>query len=144
METAFTPIQSLLGGVLIGLAAVMLMAVNGRIAGISGIVSRLLPPLGSGNDRAEGTAFVAGLLLALPLWWLAGIDEPAFTLSSSLPLLLVAGFLVGFGSVLGSGCTSGHGVCGLSRLSTRSMVATSTFMLSAAATVYVLRHVLGD
>lgn len=142
MITGFTPWDSLVGGALIGLAAVMLMASNGRIAGVSGIVSRLLPP-DADKDRGEGLAFVAGLLLALPLWWTFAAEPPAMTLVGGTPLLIVAGLLVGFGSAFGNGCTSGHGVCGISRLSVRSIVATATFMLTAVITVYLLRHVAG-
>ena len=143
METTFTPFLSLAGGALIGLAAVMLMAFNGRIAGVSGIVSRLLPPNTDRKDQAEGLAFIAGLFVAVPLWWLFTMAPPALEFNVSLPLLLVAGLLVGFGSAFGSGCTSGHGVCGISRLSVRSMLATATFMLTGVATVYLLRHVVG-
>lgn len=143
METSFTPFLSLAGGALIGLAAVMLMAFNGRIAGVSGIVSRLLPPNAERSGRAEGFAFIAGLLIAVPLWWLFTKAPPALQLTANLPLIIVAGLLVGFGSAFGSGCTSGHGVCGISRLSVRSMVATVTFMLTAVITVYLLRHVVG-
>ena len=143
MSTAFTPYLSLAGGALIGLAAVMLMASNGRVAGVSGIVSRLLPPNPDRAGRGEGLAFVAGLLLALPLWWLFVAEPPSLQLVAGTPLLIVAGLLVGFGSAFGNGCTSGHGVCGVSRLSVRSIVATLTFMSTAVATVYVVRHVLG-
>ena len=143
METTFTPWLSLAGGALIGLAAVMLMASNGRIAGVSGIVSRLLPPAAEREGRGEGLAFVVGLLLALPLWWMLAAEPPPLTLVGGLPLLIVAGLSVGFGSALGNGCTSGHGVCGISRLSIRSIVATCVFMLTAVVTVYTLRHVVG-
>ena len=143
MDTLFTPWRSLAGGMLIGLAAVLLMAANGRIAGISGIVSRLLPPAEEDAARGEGFAFLAGLLLALPVWMLSGAGTPPLQVTVGLPLLVAAGALVGFGSVLGNGCTSGHGVCGLARRSRRSLVATATFVASAVLTVYVLRHVLG-
>ena len=124
METAFTPIASFLGGALIGLSAVLLMATNGRIAGISGIVSRLLPPNASAAGLKEGLFFVAGLLLAAPLYRLVTGAAPEQTVLGNTPLLIVAGLLVGFGSVLGNGCTSGHGVCGISRGSLRSISAT--------------------
>jgi len=143
METTFTPWLSLLGGALIGLAAVMLMASNGRIAGVSGIVSRLLPPAAGWEGRGEGLAFVGGLLLALPLWWMLADEPPPLALVGAPPSLVIAGLLVGLGSALGNGCTSGHGVCGISRLSIRSIIATCVFMLTAVATVYVLRHVVG-
>ena len=140
METEFTPLMSLFGGALIGLSAVLLMLLNGRIAGISGIVGRLLPPATDRGFLSQGIAFVAGLIIAIPVISLIagmGVEQ---TVSSNLPLLAIAGLLVGFGATLGSGCTSGHGVCGLSRLSTRSLVATGAFMAVAAVTVFVTRH----
>lgn len=140
MVTEFTPVASLLGGALIGVASVWLLASTGRIAGISGIVSRLLPPPSSGV--AVGIAFVVGLLIAAPLYG-AVLGEVQQSVSPNLLLLGGAGLLVGFGSVLGNGCTSGHGVCGLSRLSGRSLVATLTFMATAFVTVYVIRHLVG-
>ena len=143
METTFTPIASLAGGALIGLAAVLMMASNGRIAGISGIVARLLPPRPESGGHATGIAFVIGLLLAAPLVALVTGSVPTQTVSGNLPLLALAGLLVGVGSVLGSGCTSGHGVCGISRLSMRSIVATVTFMSTGALAVFVLRHGVG-
>lgn len=139
--TEFSPIASLIGGGLIGLASVWLLASTGRIAGISGIVARLLPPVAVGSG--VGVAFIIGLLVAPIAYQLAAGALPAQTVSTSLPLLAVAGLLVGFGTVLGSGCTSGHGVCGLSRLSPRSLIATCTFMISGFVTVFVLRHVIG-
>ncbi len=139
METQFTPLYSLLGGVLIGLSAVWLLYSTGRIAGVSGIVSRLLPPV-EANPRV-GIGFVVGLLLAAPLYRLLTGSFPAQTVSSDYVLLAIAGLLVGFGSVYGNGCTSGHGVCGISRLSTRSIVATGTFMATAFLTVLLMRHV---
>ena len=142
MTTAFTPVASLVGGVLIGLSAAVLMAANGRIAGISGIVGRLLPPY-SDDGAAGRVAFVAGLVAA-PLLALAVTGAPvAQTVSDSPPLMIAAGLLVGFGSALGNGCTSGHAVCGLARFSRRSLVATLVFMATAAATVFLVRHGLG-
>ncbi|WP_406871732.1 YeeE/YedE family protein [Aminobacter sp. P9b] len=140
--TDFTPIASTVGGVLIGLSAVLLMAWEGRIAGISGIAARLLPPYLDGALLSR-LGFVLGLVAA-PLAYAAisGTDVVQ-TVSSNLPLMALAGLLVGFGSVYGNGCTSGHGVCGLSRLSLRSLVATLTFMATAFATVFAVRHVLG-
>lgn len=137
--TSFTPVASAAGGALIGLSAVLLMGLNGRIAGVSGIVSRLLPPY---EDRAFAgrLAFTAGLIAAPVLVWLATGRLPAQTIEAAAPLLAVAGLLVGFGSVWGNGCTSGHGVCGLSRLSVRSLVATATFMATAVVTVFIVRH----
>ena len=143
METEFTPILSLLGGGLIGASAVLLMATHGRIAGISGIISRILPPRSAGQSLSQGLAFVIGLLLSAPIWVLVYGQSPVQTVSDNLPLLGVAGIFVGFGSVLGNGCTSGHGVCGISRLSGRSSVATVTFMSSAFIAVLLLRHVIG-
>lgn len=139
--TEFTPVASAIGGGLIGLSAVLLMLLSGRIAGISGIVHRLLPPYG--RRTIESFAFVAGLVAA-PLVWQAATGAPVSqTVSSSLSLNAVAGLLVGFGAILGGGCTSGHGVCGLSRLSWRSLIATLVFMAAAVATVFVIRHVSG-
>jgi uncharacterized protein len=137
--TSFTPVASALGGALIGLSAVLLMAFKGRIAGVSGIASRLLPPY-EDNELAGRAAFVAGLVAAPVLVSLASGSLPALTVEASAPLLMIAGLLVGFGSVWGNGCTSGHGVCGLSRLSMRSLVATLTFMATAIITVFVMRH----
>lgn len=139
--THFTPVASLAGGALIGLAAVLLMLFEGRIAGISGIVSRLLPPEGDGQTPGR-LAFVMGLIVA-PLAYaaVAGL-WPVPQVAATMPILIVAGLLVGFGSVWGNGCTSGHGICGLSRLSPRSAVAVATFMTMAIATVFVARHVL--
>ena len=142
METQFTPIASAVGGAMIGLSAVWLMASLGRIAGISGITSRLLPPNASGFS--VGLPFIAGLLLAAPLYLAFSAQPIEHTVSSNLPLLAIAGLLVGFGSVYGNGCTSGHGVCGLARLSPRSLVATATFMATAVITVFLVRHIWGS
>jgi uncharacterized protein len=139
LTTTFTPIASLAGGALIGLSAVMLMALSGRIAGVSGIVMRLFPPYAD-NEFAGRLAFVAGLVAA-PLVVLVVTGRlPAQTIQANAAVLILAGFLVGFGSVWGNGCTSGHGVCGLSRLSMRSLVATITFMATGIATVFIARH----
>ena len=137
--TSFTPIASLLGGALIGVAAVSLMSLTGRIAGVSGIAARLLPPY---DDAEFGgrLAFVAGLIAAPILVLLATGRLPVQTIEANLPSLALAGFLVGFGSVWGNGCTSGHGVCGLSRLSVRALVATFSFMATGFLTVLVVRH----
>jgi len=131
----------LLGGALIGLAAVWLMAANGRIAGISGILGGLLPPFAP--DRAWRVAFIAGLLLG-PLLVAAVTDvRPAIGApTATVPVAILAGLLVGLGTGLGAGCTSGHGVCGLARLSPRSLAATATFMAVAVLIVLVRRHVL--
>jgi uncharacterized membrane protein YedE/YeeE len=137
--TPFTPYASLAGGILIGLSAVLVMGLFGRIAGISGITTGAVP--GRRDDWPWRLAFVAGLVAA-PLLVLAATGSPVQqTVSANLPAMAVAGLLVGFGTVTGSGCTSGHGVCGLARLSSRSLVAVLTFMVFAAATVFVLRHV---
>lgn len=142
--TAFTPLASTLGGILIGVAAVLLMLFQGRIAGISGIVGRLLPPYAGDADVAGALAFVGGLVAAPLLYTAVTGSSVAQTVSDHLPLMGVAGVLVGFGTAYGNGCTSGHGVCGLARLSPRSIVATAIFMAAAFATVFVARHVLGN
>lgn len=139
--TPFTPWASLLGGVLIGLAAALVMAVFGRIAGIAGITRRALP--GLAGDWAWRLAFVAGLVLAPPLARLATGAAVTQSVPSGLLAMGLAGLLVGFGTGYGSGCTSGHGVCGLARLSRRSAVAVATFFATAVVTVFVLRHVIG-
>ncbi len=143
METDFTPFASLLGGVLIGLSAILLMATHGRIAGISGILSRMLPPMVDKAGLPQSIIFLIGLLLAAPLWFLLTGAAPVQVVSGNALLLGIAGLLVGFGSVIGNGCTSGHGVCGISRGSARSIAATLTFMATAFVTVFVLRHVVG-
>lgn len=135
----FTPVSSLAGGVLIGIAAALLLVANGRIAGISGIVGGLL-------RGAEGLGwralFVAGLVAGGLLLQLVRPDAIGPSVVG-YPALIFAGLLVGYGTQLGSGCTSGHGVCGVARLSPRSLVATAVFMLAGAATTYVVRHLLG-
>ena len=140
--TEFTPIQSLFGGVLIGFSAVMLMAFNGRIAGISGIAGRLLPPYASG-DPLGALAFALGLIAAPFVYQAIAGASFAQTVSDKAGLMALAGLLVGFGAAYGGGCTSGHGVCGMARLSPRSIVATLTFMATGFATVYVMRHLIG-
>ena len=136
--TEFTPWASALGGALIGLSAVWLMAANGRIAGVAGIVSQLLPPY-TDDALAERIVFTVGLAVAPVLYVVAG-GSVVQTVSDNLVLLTGAGVLVGFGTAVGGGCTSGHGVCGLARLSRRSLVATLTFMATGALTVFVMRH----
>ena len=143
MKTEFTPFESLLGGGIIGISAVVLLATQGRIAGISGIVSRILPPSVDKAGLPQGIIFLIGLLLAAPLWFVLTGAAPVQMVSSNGLLLVIAGLLVGFGAVMGNGCTSGHGVCGISRGSARSIAATMTFMATASVTVFVLRHVLG-
>ncbi len=143
METEFTPITSLLGGALIGLSAVMLMATYGKIAGISGIIFRILPPVLRKESIPVGMLFILGLLLAVPLWNLFFGDIERQAVSDNYFILGVSGLLVGFGSSYGNGCTSGHGVCGLSRGSIRSLIATFSFMFTGFLTVYIIRNVLG-
>ena len=143
METQFTPLTSLIGGALIGFSAVILMISHGRIAGISGIISRILPPSIDSHELPQSLIFIVGLFLAAPLWFLTQGEIPVQVVSDNYILLGIAGLFVGFGSVLGNGCTSGHGVCGISRVSGRSIVATGTFMTTAFLTVLVLRHVVG-
>ena len=140
--TEFTPLSATAGGVLIGLSAVLLMATTGRIAGVSGFVSRLLPPYAD-DQHFVRLAFVLGLVGAPWLFVAVSQHAVATDVTANTSLLVSAGLLVGFGSVWGSGCTSGHGVCGLARLSPRSLAATSIFMGAAALTVFVMRHVTG-
>ncbi|CAA0087188.1 Uncharacterised protein [Zhongshania aliphaticivorans] len=142
METAFTPFTAIIGGALIGLSAVMLMWSVGRIAGISGIVAGAM--FEGGNERSWRLVFLLGLLVGAFLAALftgALIDVKSV---ASTPMLIVAGLLVGVGTRMGGGCTSGHGVCGVSRFSQRSLVATAVFMASGIVTVFVLRHLLGE
>ena len=138
--TNFTPWSSLGGGLLVGLATAMLLLLSGRIAGISGIVGGLLRP--AKGDMAWRVAFVLGLLGA-PYVFAMASPLPQVRIDASTATLIVAGVLVGAGTRYGSGCTSGHGVCGLSRGSARSLVATAAFMLAGFLTVYIARHVLG-
>jgi len=137
--TAFTPWSALIGGAIIGIAAAILALFNGRVAGISGIVGSLLRP--SFPDVTWRAAFVAGLLLA-PAVYAVFRALPAVTIDAGYPTLIVAGLLVGVGTRYAAGCTSGHGVCGISRLSPRSIVATLTFMAAGFVTVYFVRHAL--
>lgn len=136
---AFTPWSALLGGMLIGLATAMFALLNGRIAGISGVLGGLFKPVR--GDVGWRAAFIGGLVAA-PLVYALFWAVPAVQIDASNAALLVAGLLVGVGTRYGSGCTSGHGVCGLSRLSPRSLVATATFMGAGFVTVFVLRHLL--
>ena len=136
----FTPWSALAGGALIGLAAALFVLFNGRIAGISGLLGSLL--VRGGEGRGEKALFLLGVLLA-PLLWQVFAALPAIEFQGGWLSLLLAGLLVGVGTRYGAGCTSGHGVCGISRLSPRSLVATLAFMASGFATVYVLRHGLG-
>lgn len=134
----FTPWASLAGGLLLGLASALFVLLNGRVLGISGILGGLVRP--RAGDTGWRLAFVAGLLVAPTLWHL--FAQPAVPrIEASAAVLVIAGLLVGWGTRYGSGCTSGHGVCGLSRLSPRSLAATLAFMAAGFATVFVVRHV---
>ena len=135
----FTPWSSLAGGLLIGVATAMFLLFNGRIAGISGIVGGLLRPIA--GDIGWRIAFVAGLAGA-PLVYGLAAGLPLVHVDADIATLVVAGLLVGLGTRYGSGCTSGHGVCGLSQLSPRSMVATASFMLAGFVTVFIVRHLI--
>ncbi|NNU81127.1 YeeE/YedE family protein [Halovulum dunhuangense] len=142
METEFTPFASLGGGAVIGLAAVLLMAFHGRIFGATGILSGILSPAGIW-DWSWRAAVLAGMVSG-PLAYLAVTGGmPDIAVPVSTPMLVIGGFVVGIGVTFGSGCTSGHGVCGNARLSPRSIAATLTFMLTTGVTVYLVRHVFG-
>ena len=140
MSPDFTPVSGFLGGALIGLAAVLLLAANGRIAGVSGIVGGLLARVP--GDTAWRAAFVAGLWLGGLVYWAVRGAPFAVDLEATLAVTIAAGLLVGFGTRMGSGCTSGHGVCGIARFSKRSTVATITFMAAGVATVFFMRHLV--
>lgn len=135
---SFTPVSGFVGGLLIGLASVLLLWLNGRIAGISGIVGGLLSQKGS--EFGWRVMFIVGLLLGAFGYTFAS-GGLTVTVPASIPVLILAGLLVGFGTRLGAGCTSGHGVCGIGRLSVRSIFATATFMAVAVATVFLVNHV---
>ena len=137
----FTPLAGLVGGLLIGAAATLFVLLNGRVLGVSGIVGSLFG--GTAGDLPGRVALIAGIVLGPLLYGAAGGVVPAIIVSDSLLLLAIAGLLVGFGTRLGSGCTSGHGVCGLARLSVRSLTATGVFFATAGVTVFVVRHVAG-
>ena len=140
MITEFTPYYSLLGGVLIGLAATLLMAFHGRIAGMTGILQGILPPFAA--DWQWRAAFLAGAVAAPFVFTNLGGTIDFAVPVATLPMI-IGGFIVGAGVYFGSGCTSGHGVCGMARLSPRSIAATTIFMIAAFITVYVTRHVIG-
>jgi uncharacterized membrane protein YedE/YeeE len=136
------PTNALAGGLLIGVAAALLLILSGRIAGISGIVARAVGIADTGPTRSQAIAFVLGLPLGA--WAVSAfVREPEITVTSSIPILVGAGLFVGFGTRLGNGCTSGHGVCGVARLSPRSLAATAAFMGAGFATVGVARHLVG-
>jgi len=136
----FTPWASLAGGILIGLATALLLLANGRVAGISGILGGLLRP--SKGDIAWRVTFILGLFVA-PLVWLTMRAMPPAQIDHSPALLAIGGLLVGIGTRFGNGCTSGHGVCGIARLSPRSLLATACFLAAGFVTVFIVRHVLG-
>jgi uncharacterized membrane protein YedE/YeeE len=138
--TDFTPIQSLIGGALIGLSAVLLMALHGRVAGMTGILTGVIPPVAS--DWRWRAAFLAGAIIAPVIYLAAGGIIP-FEVPVSTGALIFGGLLVGIGVHFGNGCPSGHGICGLARFSPRSLAAVVTFMLTAFATVFVVRHMIG-
>ena len=137
----FTPLSASIGGALIGLSAVLLMALNGRIAGISGVFSGAV--FAGPGERAWRWMFVLGLIAAPLIYSFVSGTTPAFDMQAGWPLIIIGGFLVGFGTRLGSGCTSGHGICGLSRFSPRAMLAVGVFMVAGMATVAIVRTVLG-
>ncbi|RLA16633.1 MAG: YeeE/YedE family protein [Gammaproteobacteria bacterium] len=136
----FTPLSAFIGGSLIGLSAALLLLLKGRIAGITGIMDSMVPPY----ERASfwRGAFIIGLILGVLLYALL-FGSPTITVEASDSMLIIAGLLVGFGSNLGSGCTSGHGICGIALFSTRSIIATLTFMASGFLTVFITHHLLG-
>ena len=136
----FTPASALIGGVLIGIAATLLLALNGRIAGVSSIAGGLFGP--TPGDVAWRVLFLLGLMIGAGAYAL--IKPLPIQVTPSFMILAIGGLLVGFGTQLGNGCTSGHGVCGIARLSPRSIVATLVFMISAAITVYLVRHLIGS
>ena len=137
----FTPISAAIGGALIGLSALLLLQLNGRIAGVTGIFAGLLDPAGS--DRAWRATFIAGLIVAPLTAMLVGYAVPIPEIPVSFVTVAIAGALVGFGTRLSNGCTSGHGICGIARLSPRSITATAIFMGAAIVVVALTRHVLG-
>jgi uncharacterized membrane protein YedE/YeeE len=142
IETIFTPFQSLFGGTLIGLAAVLLMATVGRVMGAAGILSGLLQPQDF-QDWSWRAAALVGMISGPAALMLVTGEFPAVQVPVSTTMLVIGGVIVGIGVKFGAGCTSGHGVCGMARLSPRSIAATTTFMLTTGLTVYVIRHILG-
>ncbi len=140
--TEFTPFASLSGGALIGLSAVLLMLALGRIMGATGILAGFINPV-SADEWRWRAAVIAGMVCAPLIYYAATGAMPTIDVPVSTPLMLAGGFIVGIGVTLGSGCTSGHGVCGIARLSSRSITATLTFMAATAMTVFVIRHVIG-
>ncbi len=142
IETTFTPVDAAIGGSLIGLATVLLMALRGNVFGATGILAGVLSPSSSG-DWAWRAVLLAGMVSGPVLVFAVTGQMPAIEVPVSTWMLVVGGLIVGVGVTYGSGCTSGHGICGMARLSRRSIVATAVFMATTAGTVYVIRHVLG-
>lgn len=142
METEFTPIAALIGGSLIGLASALLMGMHGRIFGATGILAGFFNPASS-SDWIWRAVLLAGMATGPAAMWLLTGSMPAIDVPVSMPMLIIGGVIVGIGVTFGSGCTSGHGVCGMARLSPRSITATATFMLFTGITVFVIRHVIG-
>jgi len=140
--SGFTPLASLIGGAMIGLAALLLMAANGRVMGVSGILSGIIRPDNAG-DVSWRILFVIGAIIGPFIVWLIQGEPIAIQPVASGLMLPIAGFFVGIGTAIGAGCTSGHGICGLARLSIRSLVAVASFMVSAIVVVYIIRHVIG-
>ena len=140
--TSFAPVSGLVGGALIGLSAILLMLTIGRIAGVCGIALNAMIAHGAAG-RSWRLAFILGLPLGAALVAAVGLkDWSGMGFPATVPTMVIAGFIVGFGSIVGSGCTSGHGICGLARFSMRSIVATATFITTAAATVFIVRHMI--
>ncbi len=137
----FTPVSALVGGALIGLSAALLLFLKGRIAGISGIVRGIIIP--EQGDFLWRLVFLAGLIAGGVLYQLAGGDVAHIQAVVDKPLIVLGGLIVGIGTTLGSGCTSGHGVCGIARMSPRSIAATLTFMATGVITVFIVRHIIG-
>lgn len=142
IETAFTPFQSLGGGALIGLAAVLLMATLGRVMGATGILAGIIQP-SSLQDWPWRVAVLIGMISGPIAVLLVTGNLPAIQVPVTTTMMVIGGFIVGVGVTFGAGCTSGHGVCGMARLSPRSIAATVTFMITTAITVYVVRHIIG-
>ncbi len=138
----FTPFSALVGGMVIGISATILLFFNGKILGISGIISRVL--LGFQDKSVWQIVFLIGLIVGTLLYRLFFPDQLSLSIDASEKVLIAAGLLVGFGTNLGSGCTSGHGICGIARFSKRSIVATIIFMLAGMLTVYVVKHIMGS
>lgn len=140
----FTPYSALLGGALIGLASGLYFLLNGRIAGVSGILGSMLASKTPTSDRIEKLAFIASMIIAPTVILAISSLNAQSIVTASWPVIIITGLIVGFGTRLGSGCTSGHGICGLSRLSARSMVATLCFMGAGVTSTYIIRHVIGS